>query len=45
MEFANPCGRANRFWFCEGMIVPVEEAEDADEAEEESSSAGSSVLK
>lgn len=31
----DPWGRANSFWFEDGIIVPVDEA---DEAEEESSS-------
>jgi hypothetical protein len=34
-----PCGLAKRFWVEEGIMVPVEEA---DEAEDESSSIGSS---
>jgi hypothetical protein len=44
-ELTDPWGRANSFWFCEGMIVPVDEAEDAEEAEESSSSSCSSVSK
>jgi hypothetical protein len=33
-----PCGRAKSFWFCDGIIVPVEEADEAEDADEESSS-------